>query len=186
MRAMQKQMWFVAAAVAMIMMVTPASRAQNLNSGAQPVALNATLAESLTVVLSNSTVNFTLVPSGTVGGSASVGVTTTWALAGTRTSLNLYAYFASTTALKDATTDIIPTANFYGSINGGPYSAFSGGTAPAAFGGANSKTIFTTAPLTGAFGGKRTDTLNFQINTTGLALPATTYTGTLNIQAQAI
>lgn len=186
MRGIKKQMWLVLAAIVMVMFVTPASRAQNLNSSAQPVALTATLAESLTVVLSNNTVNFPLVPSGTVNGSAAVGVTTTWALAGTRTSLNLYAFFASTTALKDAGTDVIPTANFYGSINGGAFSAFTGGTAPALFGGANSKTIFTTAPLTGAFGGTRTDTLNFQINTTGLALPATSYTGTLNIQAQAI
>jgi hypothetical protein len=30
------------------------------------------------------------------------------------------------------------------------------------------------------------DTLNLNINTTGLALPAGTYTGTLHIQAQAL
>ena len=182
MRPFQKYMWLALGAVAFMMIVTPASHAQ-LNSGAQTVTLNATLPESLTIALSANTVNFALVPSGTSNGSTAVNITTTWALAGTRTSLALYAYFASTTALKDSGTDVIPTANFNGSINGGAYSAFTGGTGPF---GANSKTIFTTAPLTGAFGGTRTDSLGLQINTTGLSLPATTYTGTLSIQAQAI
>jgi hypothetical protein len=185
MRFIKKQTWFGMAAVALSLMYTPASKAQ-LNSGASTVALTATLAESLTVTVPTAAVTFPLAPTGTTNGSTPVSITTTWALAGTRTSLSLYAWFASTTALKDAGTDIIPTSKFNGSINAGAYSAFTGGTAPAAFGGANSKTIFTTSPLTGAFGGTRTDSLGLQIDTTGLALPATTYTGTLNIQAQAI
>jgi len=184
MRIMKKQMWFGLAAVALSMMFTQASHAQ-LNSGASTVALTATLAESLTVTVPTAAVTFALIPSGTVNGNTPVSITTTWALAGTRTSLNLYAWFASTTALNSGA-NIIPTANVNGSINGGAYSAFTGGTAPALFGGVNSKTIFTTAPLTGAFGGTRNDTLGLQIDTTGLALPAATYTGTLNIRAQAI
>jgi len=36
------------------------------------------------------------------------------------------------------------------------------------------------------FVGTRTDSLNLRINTTGLNLPAGTYTGLLHIQAQAL
>ena len=184
MRVFQKQMWFALAAIALIMTVTPPSKAQ-LNSGASPVALNATMAESLTVSLSAAAVNFALVPSGTVAGSTTVGVTTTWALAPGRTNLALYAYFASATALNNGA-NIIPTANFLGNINAGAFSPYTGGTAPALFGGVNGKTVFTNALPVGGSGGTRVDTLGFQINTTGLSLPALVYTGTLNIQAQAI
>lgn len=184
MRVSKLQIWVALAAIALVMIATPASHAQTLNSTAQPVTLTGTLAESLTVTLSASAVNFALVPSGTANGSTPVNVTTTWALAGTHTSLALYAYFASANALSSGANNI-PTANFYGAINGGAMSPYTGGSSP--FGSAaNSKTVFTLSPLTGQFGGTRTDALTFQINTTGLALPAGTYTGTLNIQAQAL
>lgn len=118
MRGIQKQKWFMAAAIAMVMIVTPASKAQAINSGPTTVLLNATLAESLTLSVAPTTVTFTLVPSGTVAGSAPVVVTTTFVLGPTRTSLVTYAYFTSTTALIDGSGDIIPTANFLGQING--------------------------------------------------------------------
>jgi hypothetical protein len=38
----------------------------------------------------------------------------------------------------------------------------------------------------GTFNSTHSDSVALQINTTGLALPAGTYTGTLTIQAQAI
>jgi hypothetical protein len=184
MRGMQKQMWFVAAAIALVMFVTPASKAQAINSGPTTVALNATLAESLTLTVAPTAVTFTLVPSGTANGNAPVSITTTWVLGTGRTSLITYAYFTSTTALTDAGTDIIPTSKFNGSINGSAYSAFTGGAGPF---GVNSKQIYSHGAFSAVqFNGNHTDTLGLQIDTTGLNLPAGAYSGTLNIQAQAI
>lgn len=183
MRALRK-IWIGFGALGMALMLSSASHAQALNSGPSTVTLNATLAESLTLGVSPNNVTFTLVPSGTANGNSAVTITTSWVLAPTRASVNVYAYFTSTTALADTNGDIIPTSSFNGSVNGGTYSAFTGGTGPF---GANSKTIYTRAPIgAGNFNASHTDTLGLQISTSGLNLPAGTYTGILNIQAQAI
>jgi hypothetical protein len=180
-----KKSWLVLSAFFMAFVFVPASHAQ-LNSGASTVNLNAPLAESLTVSAGPATVNFALVPNGSANGSAPVSITTTWALAKTRTSVKLYAYFSSVNALNDGAGDNIPVANVTGSINGGAAAAFTGATP---FGGATGMTVFTQAisALTGPFNSSHgPDTIGLTINTTGLSLPAATYTGVLNIQAQAI
>ena len=71
-----------------------------------------------------------------------------------------------------------------GSVNGAAAAAFTSATPF----GANGMTVFTQA-----IGGAGTfnsthgpDTIAMTIDTTGLALPAATYTGVLNIQAQAL
>jgi len=184
MRAIQRN-WFGLAAVALAMFVSPAARAQ-LNSGPSTVALNATLSESLTLSVAPNTVNFTLVPNGTANGNSAVSITTTWVLARTRTTVSVYAYFTSTTALTDGGTpaNTVATSKFNGNINGGAYSAFTGGSSPW---GANSILVYTKSlGGAGTFNSSHTDTLGLQVDTTGLTLPAGTYTGTLNIQAQAI
>ena len=179
-----KKIWAGLGIVALGLVMSSVSHAQALNSGPTTVALNATLAESLTLAVAPNTVTFTLVPSGTANGNSAVSVTTTWVLGTARTSLNVYAYFTSTTALSDAGGDIIPTSKFNGSINGAAYSAFTGGTGPF---GANSKVVYTRAiGGAGTFNAAHTDTVGLQIDTTGLNLPAGSYTGTLSIQAQAI
>lgn len=182
MRFMKKQMWFVLAAIALVLLVTPASHAQ-LNSGPSTVALNATLGESLTLAVSPTSVTFALSPSGTSNGNSPVSITTTWVLGSSRTSLNVYAYFSSTTALSDSLGHNIPTTNFNGSVNGGGYASFTGSTGPF---GANAVTVYSLSSLTGVFNSSHSDNLGLQINTTGLGLPAGTYTGTLNVQAQVI
>ena len=75
------------AAMAGFAMTLPASMASaQLNSGAQTIALNANLAESLTLTLSANTVNFTLsAGSATNAGSAGITATTAWTLAAGRT-----------------------------------------------------------------------------------------------------
>jgi hypothetical protein len=162
----------------------PASHAQALNSNVANVLLNAPLAESLTVVAGPGTVNFALVPNGSAAGSAPVSITTTWALGKTRTGVKLYAYFSSATALTDGAGDNIPTSSVTGSINGGAAAAF---TTVTPFGANGLAAIFTAAIGAGTFNSSHgPDTIGLTINTTGLALPAATYTGTLNIQAQAL
>jgi hypothetical protein len=170
-------------ALVLAFVFVPASHAQ-LNSGASTVNLNAPLAESLTVAAGPATVNFTLVPSGTATGSAPVSITTTWALAKTRTSVKLYAYFSTTNALTDGAGDNIPAANVTGSVNGGAAAAFTGATPYTAFG----MTVFNQAiGGVGTFNSSHgPDTIALTINTTGLNLPAATFTGVLNVQAQAL
>jgi heme/copper-type cytochrome/quinol oxidase subunit 3 len=175
------------AAMAGLAMTASIASAQ-LNSGAQTIALNANLAESLTLTLSANTVNFTLAAgSATNAGSAGVTATTAWTLAPGRTSVGVYAYFTSATAaLTDGAGDNIPSSAFYIADNAGTSTPL---TNTVAYGAANAGLKLATVAITGANrSSSRTDAMTFNINLSGGTLPqlpANTYTGTLNIQAQA-
>jgi hypothetical protein len=174
----------ILAAVALAFVLSPTSYAQALNSNTATVNLNAVLAESLTVSASPATVNFTLAASGTSTGSAPVAITTAWALGKARLSMKVYAYFSSANALTDGAGENIPTSAVLASVNTGAYAPFTGGTGPF---GANSIQVFSqTVGAAGTYNSTHSDSVALEINTTGLALPAATYTGTLNIQAQAL
>jgi hypothetical protein len=162
--------------------------AQALNSGAAPIALNATLGESLTLSLSAATVNFTLA-AGTASnaGSTNITATTAWTLKPGRTAVGVYAYFASAAAaLTDGAGDNIPSSAFFISDNSGASAAL---TNTVAFGAANAGVQLANVAITAANRtSSRTDVMAYNINLTGGTLPqlpAATYTGTLNIQAQA-
>jgi hypothetical protein len=176
-------------AVAGLAMTFAASMAsaQALNSGAQTIALNANLTESLTLNLSAAAVNFTLSPgSATNAGSTNITATTSWVLKPGRTTVGVYAYFASAAAALTDGVDNIPSSAFFISDNGGASTALTN-TVP--FGGANAGYQMANVAITGANkNASRTDVMAFNINLTGGTLPqlpANTYTGTLNIQAQA-
>ncbi len=157
-----------------------------INSGAQPIALNATLAEALTVNLTANAVNFALTPgSATNAGSTNITATTAWVLKPGRTAVGVFAYFASSAAaLTDGAGDNIPSSAFLISDNGGASTAL---TNTVVFGGANAGLQLANVTITGANkNSNRTDAMAFNINLSTLPqLPAGTYTGTLNIQAQA-
>jgi hypothetical protein len=157
-----------------------------LNSAAQPIALNAKLTESLSINLSASAVNFTLTAgSAANAGSTNVTATTSWVLQPGRTAVGVYAYFGSSAAaLTDGAGDNIPSADFFISDNGGASTAL---TNTVAFGGGNAGLQLANVAITGANkNSNRTDVMAFNINLSTLPqLPAATYTGTLNIQAQA-
>jgi hypothetical protein len=182
---------FVKVAVVAVVMVFAVSMAsaQALNSLAQPIALNATLTESLTVSLSANSVNFNLAAgSATNAGSTGVTATTTWALASGRTSVGVYAYFGSSAAaLTDGAGNNIPSSAFSIADNAGPAAAL---TNTVAFGGATAGLQLANVTITNANrAGSRNDAMTFNINLSGGTLPllpAATYTGTLNIQAQAL
>ena len=183
---MRKLLWCPVIAIVMLLS-GPAAHAQ-LNSATTSVSLSATLAESLSVTASPSTVSFTLLPSGTATGNASVSIVTTWVLKTTRTTVKTYAYFANaTSALTDGGTpaNLIASSDVYGSINSGTNTAFTGASPFAA---ASSLTVFSLTIASGNANrnSSHTDTLGLTIDTTGDNLPAATYTGTLIIQAQAI
>jgi hypothetical protein len=174
------------AAVVLAMTFAATLASAQLNSGAQPIALNATLSETLSVGLSANTVNFTLTPgSANNAGSTGVTATTAWVLKPGRTAVGVYAYFASSaSALTDGAGDNIPSSAFFISDNGGASTAL---TNTVAFGGANGGLQLANVAITGANkNANRTDAMTFNINLSTLPqLPANTYTGTLNIQAQA-
>ena len=182
------------AVVATVMLFAVSMASAQLNSTAQPITLNATLAESLTVGLSANNVNFTLsAGSATNAGSTGVTATTTWVLKPGRTAVGVYAYFASSAAALTGTGGAtIPSSAFSIADTG----AGSGGagtsgalTNSVAFGGANAGLRLANVAITGANkNASRTDAMTFNIDlSTGALpqLPADTYSGSLNIQAQA-
>jgi hypothetical protein len=173
--------------VAVIIAAASSLASAQLSSNTQTIALSATLAESLTVSLSASSVNFNLsAGSATNAGSTGVTATTTWVLRPSRNALAVYAYFGSATAaLTDGGGNNIPSSAFFIANNGGASTAVN--QAFAGFGAAGSALRLANVTITNANrAGNRTDAMLYNINLTTLPqLPAGTYTGTLNIQAQA-
>jgi hypothetical protein len=157
-----------------------------LNSGAQTITLNANLAESLTLSLSASSVNFTLAAGSAANpGSTNITATTTWVLKPGRTAVGVYAYFINAAAaLTDGAGDNIPSSAFFIADNAGASTAL---TNTVAYGATNGGLQLANVPITGANkSASRTDNMAFNINLSTLPqLPAAAYSGTLNIQAQA-
>ncbi len=163
----------------------PASMFGQLNSTAANVTLNATLAETLTIVPNVGNVSFALVAGGTAVGGTPVSILTTWVLKPTRSTVNLYGWFATAaSALTDGSGDNIASSLVLGSMNAGAYNAFS---TSATLGTANAGLqLFTQAITSSNRSSNRTDSLNLEINLATLPqLPAGIYTGTLILQAQA-
>jgi hypothetical protein len=158
------------------------------NSNQASVLLTATLLESITVVAIPSAVDFNLTPGSVVGGSTPVSITTAWILSPARSSLKLYGSFSSATAaLIDGNGDNIPSANVLGQVTTGAPVNFTAFTQTAPFGAAGAGLLlFSQAISAGNLNGTRTDNLNLEIDLTTLAIPAGVYTGTLQIQAQAL
>jgi len=171
--------------------ISSRSAMAQLNSNSATVALNATLSEALSVSATPSAVNFTLVPGGTAAGSAPVAITTSWVLNAVRGSVNLYAWFATpSAALTDgaSTPNNIPSSEFYASTpNGIPTSltAFTQSNTLGVAGGGLK--LFSQTLSSSTREASRTDNLSLQINLTSQPqLPAGTYSGTLNLQVQAL
>jgi hypothetical protein len=120
-----------------------------------------------------------------------VAITTTWVLSAGRTAVTLVGYFASATvALTDgaATPDNIPASEVLGQVTTGAPTSFTAFTQTAPLGTAGAGLTLFTQGLSGANRtANRTDNLNLEINLSSQPqLPAGSYTGTLNIQAQAL
>lgn len=176
--------WLCCAVTLLALFFVPSRAHAQLKSNPSAVNLSATLSSAITITATPGNVNFNLLRSGTSTGNVPVSITTAWTLPYVFGNISEYAYFTtSAAALTDGAGDNIPSANVAGSVNGGAYGTFTGNSTFAA---GSSITIFSQ----GFFiffsnPGNRTDSLNLQINTTGLNLPAGTYTGVLHIQAQA-
>ena len=184
--------------LAMALAIATSSAAAQLNSNVGTVTLSATLPESLTVsVTGGAVVNFTLAANTAANpGSTTSTIQTAWVLSPGRTKVTVWAWVANgAAALTDgagdniAASQVTATAAGSGSAGGALNTSVSGG--------ANVPAFITPAAATGVQIGNvavtgankassTTTTLTWNINTTATPqLPAATYTGTVNIQAQA-
>jgi hypothetical protein len=159
--------------------------AQSLSSGAQTIALTATLSESISINLSANSVNFNLT-SGSASNPGNTGVTatTTWISKPGR-NVTTYIYFnTAAVALTDGGGNNIASSNFEVSDNGG---AFAPLTNTVVFGGAGAGLQLTSTKVTGLNKtGSHVDNMLFNINLSSLPnLPAGTYAGTVTLRAEA-
>ncbi len=163
-----------------------------VDSNTATVSLNATLAESLSVSVSPSTVNFSLIAGGTAVGSAPVAITTAWILSSTRAAITLDGSFGTSAAALTGSSlppVSIPSLAVYGLMSTGLPVTFTAFTLNTALGTAGAGLPLFVQVLTSSNrNSSRTDNLTLEINLTTLPqLPAASnYTGSLFLQAQAL
>jgi hypothetical protein len=163
------------------------SAAAQLNSNTATVTINANLPEALTVNVTNTTITIPLTENTAnntqTAPAAGSAITTAWVLQPGRTAVKVFVYSATANPLTNGT-DTIPATSIKISNTGigGAYTALAAGTP---FG--TGLQIGGSTAITGANkASSRTDTVFFAIDTTfNPQLSAGTYTGTLNVQAQA-
>lgn len=158
------------------------ARAQ-VRSNIAGVNLAAILNDSISVSASPGQVNFVLPANGVVTGNPTLVITTAWILKPAPT-LQTFAYFSSSaSALSDGAGHNIPSSSVSGSVNGGAFQTFTGACV---FSANTCLTVFNLKVTGNQKTGINNTNLQLQISTVGLKLPAGTYTGVLNIRAQAL
>jgi hypothetical protein len=178
-----------------LLRVSPPTAAGQIRIGPKNTRSNGIVnpaAESFTVtVTSGAAISFALKSNtATNSGSNTTTVTTSWiTLRGSRTAVAVWAYFSSATSAlvhqNPTNTVNIPSTAVMIQINGsGQFTAL---TSVSPFGGAASGLRIANVSINaGNRTGSVTNTLAYNIDTTKVPqLPADTYVGTLNIQAQA-
>jgi hypothetical protein len=169
---------------ALVSLVPATPALAQLTSPAQTVILTANATESIGVAISvGGPVIFTLTGGSTDAGSVAPAWTTSWNLKPARTSVAVCAYLTGALTGTGVNTDTIPAANVLAQADS------SGGFNPltgTACGAGNAVTIHT-YPLTttATRHATQTDSVALEINDSALTLEADTYSGTLNIVAQA-
>jgi hypothetical protein len=160
--------------------VLPAVFGQAVKLNARPRPLDS--GNSLSLSVSSSAVSFSLIAQGTAAGSGSVTISVSTGSSGT---MNIYSYFTSAnSALTGQHSAVsIPSSAVLGQVTSGLPVSPTAFTQSTPFAGAAAGLELASARVMGA-GSNYSYTLNFEINLTGLTIPADTYTGTLIIQAQ--
>lgn len=163
--------------------VTTSAWAQ-LNSTPQTVALAATAAESISVTITApGPVNFNPLTGTTTVGSVTPAWTTNWDLKPQRNQVAVCVYLSGALTGTGGNADTIPAANVKGRPGGsGSFTALTAN----ACGQSNALSISTTViDNANRKNGSKNDSVGLEIDQTGLSLSADTYSGTLNIVAQA-
>ena len=140
---------------------------------------------TISMAATPSAVNIALVSKGVSAPSVPIAVTTTWDGLSLLSTINVYAFFGSSTSALSSGATSIPSANVLGKDTTGiptSYTPFSqGGPTPGA-----SLQLYSVFILIGVGHDSHTDNLTLEIDLTSLpSLPAGTYTGVLLLQAQA-
>ncbi len=168
---------------------TLSAQATTTTSNRVDVALQATVVESLSIVVANPAVAFGIVTPGTRNTPAlgqTIAITSAWTL-GVGETVKLYAYFDSASSAMTGTLlgDIIPTAAFTGSFNGGAYQSFTQSSPFTA--GSTALNLYSVGITTAnSLLTARQDSLALAMNLTGISLHPDTYVGVMHIQAQAL
>lgn len=182
---LRQAFWFLFAMVLICGMPTSAQVRSNIAG----VNLTANLGDSISVSASPGLVNFALVSNGVATGNPTLTITTAWLLGqGKPRTVSTSAYFTnSASALSDGGGHNIPASSVSASVNGGAFQTFTGACTFSA-NACLPVPIFSKLVNGPPNQRKGTDnsTLQLQISTVGLSLPAGTYVGVLHIQAQAI
>jgi hypothetical protein len=177
---------------ALVVCLSGRSAFGQLNSNTGTITLNATLAESLSVSATPTTVTFTLVAGGTATGSTPVAITTNWVLASSRANVVLNGYFATASAaLSGSASPVvnIPSSEVYGLMSTGSPTTFTAFTANTALGPTGAGLLLFTQVLSSINrNASRTDNLSLEINLSAQPqLPAAAnYTGSLFLEVQAL
>lgn len=159
-----------------------------LNSTVASVQLTASLGETLTLSVTPATVSFLLVPGGIANGSGTIAMTTTWVLAATRANVVLVGYFPTAAAALTNGSANIPSSAVYGTVATGTPTTPTAFTQSGVVGTAGAGlTMFTQALSSSNYSSTRTDLLTLLINLVAQPqLASSSYTGTLNLEAQAL
>lgn len=145
---------------------------------------------TLTVAVSPSNVNFSLVQNGTAQGSLSLSIVTTMAGAATVSgTVNLYAYFANAAAALtgvSSSADVLPSSVILGKCTTGLPTSFTPFTQTTPFSGSGAGLQIFSQTVNGLLlPASRTDTLALEVNLAGLSnVAADTYSGILVFQAE--
>ena len=174
---------------AVLTLAVPTLASAQTLSGIQSASLSASLAQSLSIsITSGSSVNFTLAANAAANGDVPVVVSSTWNLnPGQTGAISLYGYFdVPASALTDGSNNI-PTSWVEGRVTTGTPTSYTAFTQTNPVGPAGGSLALFSEAITGANKIKtRSDNLDLRINLTGQTLPASSYTGTLRLQARAI
>ncbi|MCI0350436.1 MAG: hypothetical protein L0Z53_13505 [Acidobacteriales bacterium] len=173
----------------MIAMLGTMGAFAQLTSGAQTITLTASVNESLTVTPSAGSYDFGVVNPGTAtnGPGTTVAITTDYRLNNSRTNVRLCAYFGAAATAMTGPADNIPSSAIEvrgGALLGATFTPINGNCGFGVAGAARTLADYAVGPGTR----RATQVENFEFNLNLTTLPnlnADTYTGTLNVQAQA-
>jgi hypothetical protein len=161
------------------------THAQTVRLGAKPsFTVKPELLTVLTVGVSPTSANITLVPNGTTS-PVNVTITSNLTLAVAST-VKMYGYFSSTSAFTTSHGDAIPTSAVYGKCTTGVPTSYTAFTQNTPFVTGSGLLIFQESAVVGVLA-PRTDVLSLVVNLSSYPnQPAGSYTGTLILEVQAM
>lgn len=178
---MKKLIAVLLAAVVMLMPAAGFAQPQ-LNSNVATVSLSMSVTESISVTATPANLTFTYNGgTGTATASGPISTTITVNVASTRTNVGEFVYFSSTNALSAGSANI-PSSEVYAQINSGSVDPCTGTNVFATGSACDNVGMWNISSSSGQFAS--TNSVTLSMANLG-SLPAGTFTGVLNFEAQA-